>query len=55
MERVIEKLGLYVKHLNSSMATTKKSPARGTVEGKLKKLVEAYVLLRAAFLTDVLD
>ena len=55
MELVIEKLGLYVEHLKSCMETTKKSPARGTVEGKLKKLVEAYVLLRTAFLTDVLD
>ena len=28
--------------------------ARATVEGKLKKLAEANVLLRAAFLTNVL-
>ena len=54
MEHVIEKLGLYVEHLNSCMVTTKNSTARATVEGKLKKLVEANVLLRTAFLTDVL-
>ena len=45
MDRVIEKLGLYVEHLNSCMATTKNSTARATVEDKLKKLVEANVLL----------
>ena len=55
MERVIEKLELYVEHLNSCMATTKNSTARSTVDAKLKKLVETNVLLRAAFLTDVLD
>ena len=54
MEHVIEKLGLNVEHLNSCMVTTKNSTARATVEGKLKKLVEANVLLRTAFLTDVL-
>ena len=54
MERVIEKLSLYVEHLNSCMATTKNLTARATVEGKLKKLAEANVLLRAAFLTNVL-
>ena len=54
MERVIEKLGLYAEHLNSCIVTTKNSTAHATVEGKLKKLVEANVLLRAVFLTDAL-
>ena len=55
MERVIEKFGFYVQHLNSCVATAKNSNARATVEGKLKKLVDAKVLLRAAFFTDVLS
>ena len=54
MEHVIEKLRLYVEHLNSCMATTKNSTALATVEGNLKKLLEANFLLRAAFLMDVL-
>ena len=54
MECVIEKLGLYEKHLNSCMVTNQNSTAHATVEGKLKKLVEANVLLQAAFLMDVL-
>ena len=44
-DRVIEKLGLYIEHLSSCMATAKNSTARATVESKLKKLVEANVLL----------
>ena len=54
MERVIEKFGLYVEHLNSYVATTKNSTVHATVEGKLKKLAGAKVLLRAASFTDVL-
>ena len=38
---VIEKSGLYVEHLISCVVTTKNSIARATVEGKLKKLVDA--------------
>ena len=38
---VIEKYGLYVEHLNSCVVTTKNSIARATVEGKLKKLIDA--------------
>ena len=33
MERVIEKFGLYVEHLNSYVATTKNSTVHATVEG----------------------
>ena len=54
MEHVTEKLELYVEGLNSYMVTTKNSTARATVEGKLKKLVEANILLQAAFFTDAL-
>ena len=36
------------------MATTKNSPVRATVKGKLKKLLDAKVILRAVFFTDVL-
>ena len=54
MEHVTEKLELYVEGLNSYMVTTKNSTARATVEGKLKKLVEANILLQAAFFIDAL-
>ena len=43
-----------VEHLNSCVATTKNLSACATVVSKLKKLVEAKVLLRAAFFTDIL-
>ena len=54
MLHVIEKFGLYVQHLNSCLVTTKNSIVRATVEGKLKKLVDAKVLLQAAVFTDIL-
>ena len=54
MGRVIEKFGLYVKHLNSYAATTKNSTTCKSVERKLKKLVDAKLLLRAVFFTDAL-
>ena len=54
MDHVIEKFGLYVEHLDSCVVTTKNSIARATVEDKLKKLVDAKVVLRAAFFKDIL-
>ena len=54
MGHVIEKFGLYIERLNRCVMTTKNSIAGATVEGKLKKLVDTKVLLRAAFFTDVL-
>ena len=40
--------------MKDSTSSTKNSPARTTLQGKLKKLVDAKVLLRAAFFTEVL-
>ena len=54
MGGVIKKLWLYIEPLNSCVATTKNSTARATVEGKLRKFVDAKVLLRAAFFRGVL-
>ena len=54
MGRVVEKFGLYVQHLKGNIPTIKSSNDRATVQGKLNKLVDAKVLLRSAFLTDVL-
>ena len=36
------------------MSSTKNSPARTTLQEKLKKLVDAKVLLRSAFFADIL-
>lgn len=54
MGRVVEKFGLYVQHLKENIPTIKSSKDRATVQGKLSKLVDAKVLLRSAFFTDVL-
>ena len=52
--RLIEKFGLYVRHLKDVVSTTVSSKDRSTVQGKLNMLVDAKVLLRSAFFTDVL-
>ena len=49
MGGMIKKLWLYVEHLNSYVATTKNSTARATVEGKLRKFVDAKVLCEQRF------
>ena len=54
MERAIEKFGLYVEHLSSCVSTTKNSTARATVEGKLKKLVDASKFYCEQRFSDVL-
>ena len=54
MGRVVEKFGLYVQHLKENIPTIKSSKDRATVQGKLNKLVDAKVLLRSAFFTDIL-
>ena len=40
MERLLEKFGLYVGHLKDSKSSAKNA-ARATLQGKLKKLVDA--------------
>ena len=54
MGRLVEKFGLYVQHLRDIIPTTKNSKDRATLQGKLNKLVNAPVLMRSAFFTDVL-
>ena len=54
MGRLIEKFGLYTMHLQNLIATTRSSKNRSTLEGKLKKLIDAKVLLRSALFKDVL-
>ena len=54
MGRLVEKFGLYVQHLRDIIPTTKNSKDRATLQGKLTKLVNAPVLMRSAFFTDVL-
>ena len=51
MERLLEKFVLYVGHLKDSKSSAKNA-ARATLQGKLKKLVVAKVLLRSAFLAE---
>ena len=54
MGRLLEKFGLYVGHLKDSSSSAKNSAARATMLGKLKKLMDAKILLRSAFFTEVL-
>ena len=54
MDRFIEKFGIYAQHLQHVISTTSNSKDRATLEGKFTKLVDAKVLLRSAFFTDVL-
>ena len=54
MGRLVEKFGLYVQHLRDIIPTTKSSNDRATLQGKLKKLVNAPVLMRSAFFIDIL-
>ena len=54
MGRLIEKFGLYVRHLKDVVSTTVSSKDRSTVQGKLNMLVDAKVLIRSAFFADVL-
>ena len=54
MECVIEKFGLYTRRLGDSISREKNGKNRATVQGKLNKLLEAQVILRSAFLRDML-
>ena len=54
MARVIDKFGLYTRHLHDFISREKNSKTKATVQGKLNKLLDAQVILRSAFLKDVL-
>ena len=55
MQRTIDKFGLYTQHLQNIIADTSKVCDRATIQGKFNKLIDSKVLLRIAFLTDVLS
>ena len=55
MGRLVDKFGLYTRHLKEFIDREKNSKTRATVQGKLNKLLDAQVLLRSAFLKDVLS
>ena len=54
MACVIDKFGLYTQHLHDFVSREKNSKIKATVQGKLNKLLDAQVILRSAFLKDVL-
>ena len=54
MGRVVDKFGLYTRHLKDFISREKNSKTRATVQGKLNKLLDAQFILRCAFLKDVL-
>ena len=54
MGRLVDKFGLYIRDLKEFIDAEKKSKVRATVTGKLDKILDAQVLLRSAFLKDLL-
>ena len=54
MARVIDKFGLYTRHLHYFISKEKNSKTKATVQGKLNKLLDTQVILRNAFLKYVL-
>ena len=51
---MIDKFGLCTRHLHDFISREKNSKTKATVQGKLNKLLDAQVILRSAFLKDVL-
>ena len=51
---MIDKFGLCTRHLHDFISRGKNSKTKPTVQGKLNKLLDAQVILRSAFLKDVL-
>ena len=54
MGRLVDKFGLYTRHLREFIDNNKNSNVRATVKGKLDKLLDPQILLRSAFLKDLL-
>ena len=54
MAKLNDKFGMYVSHLENVIADTSKQVDRAKLQGKYNKLVDASVLLRSAFLSDLL-
>ena len=54
MTRLIDKFGLYSRHLHDFISREKNSKNKATVQGKLNKLLDAQVILRSCLLKDLL-
>ena len=54
MGRLVDKIGLYARHMKDFIYKEKNSKTKATVEGKLEKLLDARVLLRSASLKESL-
>ena len=52
--RVLNKFGLYTRHLNDLISRVKNSKTKATVQGKLNNLLDGQVILRSAFLKDLM-
>ena len=54
MSRLVDKFGLYVRHLKEFIGAEKNTKTKATVKGKLDKILDAQVLLQSALLKDSL-
>ena len=54
IQAMINKFGLYPRHLKDFIAREKNSKVKATVKGKVNKLLNAQIILRSAFLKNVL-
>ena len=54
MCKLVDQFGLYTHHLQNMITETSKQLDRATLQGKFNKLIELKVILRAAFLLNVL-
>ena len=54
MCKLVDKFGVYTHHLQNVIADTSKQLDRAILQGKFTKLIKSKVILRAAFLLDVL-
>ena len=55
MTKLNDKFGVYAKQIENSIEQTPKASDKATLRGKLNRLTTADVLLRSAFLTDILE
>ena len=54
MEKLVNKFGLYTQHIQNIIADTTKQPDCAELQGKFNKLIESKIILKAAFLLDIL-
>ena len=55
MTKLNDKFGVYSKQIGNSIDQTPKASDKAALRGKLNRLTTADVLLRSAFLTDILE